>query len=205
MKQFFLTPLCIKCGSFFCETSLFCKTCFAAEIEPRIRTAGGSHIRTGKHFYLLDWHKKDSHFLDQMVYRMKSDNSSQAWAFYAKLLFQIGDIDFQKSEMLVPIPGSRPDSVHSFLFARELAILSGLPIRDILVKPGGQAEQKRSTLGERKNAKFALADKRQSEVFTKCIFVDDVLTTGQSYFQSNKAVNGRDENTIITLFYRPRE
>lgn len=140
-----------------------------------------------------------------MVYRMKSDNSSLAWAFYAKLLFQIGDIDFPKFEMLVPIPGSGPDSVHSFLFARELGILSGLPVRDILVKSGGQTEQKRSTLGERKNAKFALADKCQSEVFTKCIFVDDVLTTGQSFFQSNKAVNGRDENIIITLFYRPRE
>lgn len=204
LKQYLLTPGCLKCGSFFCEDTLFCSPCFAKEIEPRINLASGSHLKNSLHFYLLDWHKTESFFLDQMVYRLKSDNSPAAWSIYSALLLQKIDINFQNFKGLIPIPGSKPGSVHSLLFARELSALTGLPVLNMLIKKSEASEQKKGTFFERKNQNIIKLDTHQVEHFTKYIFVDDVLTTGQSFLQSNRAINAKRENIILTLFYRPK-
>lgn len=113
-------------------------------------------------------------------------------------------INFQEYAGLVPIPGSKQSSIHSMILAKELSIMSGLPVLDILMKKTNVVEQKRRTAFQRKNEDSIGLKKQQSELFTKCIFVDDILTTGQSFLQSSRAVNDLNENIIITLFYRSR-
>ncbi|MEQ1722987.1 MAG: hypothetical protein ABL930_07400, partial [Pseudobdellovibrio sp.] len=74
LKQYLLSPLCLKCGSFFCDDSLFCNTCFEQEIVTRLDYDSLSHLRD-QHFYLIDWFKNDADFMNEMVYRLKSNNS----------------------------------------------------------------------------------------------------------------------------------
>ncbi len=199
-----MSPGCLKCGSFFIEETLFCKICFTEEIEPRINAMKVSHVEKNRHFYLLEWFKNDGFFIDQLVYRLKSDNSPAAWAFYSKLLKYLCPVNFKNYHAIVPIPGSKSSSVHSLVFAQELAKLTGLPVLTLLQKNNSFEEQKKGTAAQRSRQKMACVKEQKFEQFTKFVFVDDVLTTGQSFFQSNLALNGQFENIILTLFYRPK-
>ncbi len=104
----------------------------------------------------------------------------------------------------VPIPGSTPASVHSTIFAEALSAISGLPVFDLLARKTDSKAQKQGSVTDRRKQNFVQRQRIQTELFTKLIFVDDVLTTGESFLQSNKAVNGQNENIILTLFYRAK-
>lgn len=204
LKQYLLTPVCISCGSYFCEDSLFCVTCFSREIEPKLILPAASHLGSARHLYLLDWNKNESLAIDQMVYRMKSDNSRAAWRFYAKIILQMSEVKLQNFRGYVPIPGSTAASVHSTVFAEALSANSGLPVFDLLSRKTDSKAQKQGSITDRRTQNFEQRLGTQAELFTKLIFVDDVLTTGESFLQSNKAVNGHNENIILTLFYRAK-
>ena len=157
-----------------------------------------------KHFYLLDWNKNESLAIDQMVYRMKSDNSRAAWQFYARIFLQMIETNLKNFSGFVPIPGSTAASVHSTVFAEALSAISGLPVFDLLSRKTDSKAQKQGSITDRRTQNFEQRPRPQAELFTKLIFVDDVLTTGESFLQSNKAVNGHNENIILTLFYRAK-
>lgn len=157
-----------------------------------------------RHKYLIKWKKNESDVINQMVYRLKANNSLPAWSYYSRQFVKKININFKEYAGLVPIPGSKKESVHSWIFAKELSLLTGMPVLDILVKKNETTEQKKLSAYERANSQTIDLRSHQPELFTKCIFVDDVLTTGQSFFQSNRAVNGLNENIVLTLFYRGR-
>lgn len=204
LKQYLLTPVCIRCGSYFSQDSLFCDVCFHLEIEPKLFTSSASHLGNSRHKYLIAWCKNESRTLDQMVYRMKSDNSRAAWRFYSRLILEVIDINLKNFDGVVPIPGSSRASVHSALFADALSSALALPVFDLVTKNRDSVAQKHGSFHERKVQNFEARQPSQTELFTKLIFVDDVLTTGESFLQSNRAVNGHKENIILTLFYRPK-
>lgn len=202
-KQYLITPLCLKCGSFLCNESLFCRICFEQEIDNLCRSHKNSHISS--HLYLLSWEAGKSDVLSRMVYRMKSDRSVPAWRFYAeKIYVAVKDkIDFSEYVGLVPIPGSKQNSVHAWLLARELSRQTGLEVLDLLCKPHA-GEQKKRTAEERKSGVGIHRKRYLPEHFTRLIFVDDILTTGESFRQSCRALNCSEDSPVITLFYRPK-
>ena len=202
-KQYLMSPVCLKCGSFLCNESLFCRVCFAAEIESRQYTECRSHISS--HIYLLDWRPGESAALSRMVYRMKSDFSVPAWKVYAAEIFNKaeGRICFSDYQGFVPIPGSKPSSVHSLLLARYLAEWSRRPLLDLLYKEHA-LEQKKRKARDRQTGSGITRKPKTSEHFTRLIFVDDVLTTGESFRQSCKALNCNEDSPVLTLFYRPK-
>lgn len=207
LKQYLLSPCCIKCGSFFCDASLFCEICFKIEILNKINLESDSHIKNLQHFYFLNWCKNESDALSQMVYRLKADNSKAAWAFYTQLFYRLLKlkIDFNSYDAIIPIPSSKKKSVHAKLFARELSVLCGLPVHDILIKKSEALAQKTLSAEQRKRA--VCIERLEGiliENITKYIFVDDILTTGESFFQSNRALNDNSANIILSLFYRPK-
>ncbi|MEK6628528.1 MAG: hypothetical protein AABY53_07870 [Bdellovibrionota bacterium] len=208
LKQYLLTPTCLKCGSFFCNDTLFCKICFETEIQQRLNSNTPSHLIDFQHHYLLCWNKDESDALSQMIYRLKSNNSKQAWVFYAKIFFNricaVKKFDFKKYQSLIPIPGSKQSSTHSRLFANELSSLTGLPVYDLLAKEAHSLEQKSLSAEQRKLRTTFRLKNPQIEHFTNCIFVDDVVTTGESFLQCNGAIGGSAQNPIFSLFYRPK-
>lgn len=208
LKQYLLSPTCLKCGSFFCNDSLFCKICFETEIMQRLHLNTPSHLVDFEHHYLLCWNKNESDALSQMIYRLKSNNSKQAWCFYAKVFYKnicvYENFDFKKYQALVPIPSAKQNSIHSRLFANELSYLTGLPVHDILVKDAGSQEQKSLSAEQRKLGEHIRLKNPQIEYFTNCIFVDDIVTTGGSFLQCNSSIRGGSGNPIFSLFYRPK-
>ncbi len=205
LKQYLTSPLCLKCGSFFCNDSLFCLSCFKKEIINRCEQGCESHVGD-KHFYLMDWFKTDSDFLTEMVYRLKSDNSKPAWQFYSQLLYEKhkDEIDFKNYSAIVPIPSSKESSVHAMIFAKNISNLSGVPAIDVLYKKAQSTDQKSLSAEQRKCTQTIERKSHLNEQFTNCLFIDDILTTGESFLQSKKALNPAGESLILSLFYRPK-
>lgn len=207
LKQYLLSPCCIKCGSFFCDDSLFCEFCFRIEILDKVNLESDSHLKNYQHYYFLNWRKNESDVLSQMIYRLKADNSKAAWAFYAKFFYKVLKlkIDFTQYDAIIPIPGSQKNSVHAKLFAKELSVLCGLPVNDILLKKTEALAQKTLSAEQRRRVtSIQRVEAVLIENITKYIFVDDILTTGESFLQSNRALNENPENIILSLFYRPK-
>jgi predicted amidophosphoribosyltransferase len=205
LKQYLTSPLCLKCGSFFCDDSLFCLSCFKKEIINRCEQECESHLGD-IHFYLMNWLKTDPDFLTDMAYRLKSDNSKPAWQFYSQLFYEKhkDEIEFKKYSAIVPIPSSNESSVHAMIFAKNISNLSGAPVIDVLYKKAQSSDQKTLSAEQRKRAQTIERKSQLNEQFTNCLFVDDILTTGESFLQSKKALNASGESLILSLFYRPK-
>lgn len=212
LKQFFFTPVCISCGSFFCGPSLFCELCYQLGIRDRVVEASESPFGE-RHQYLLEWKNGDSEYISQLVYRMKSDNSVLAWNHYADLLAaRVHEaIDGRNFAAVVPIPSANTKSVHAKLLAENLAEKLQLPMLDILQKKGG-TDQKSLSAAERAKVQNIELKADAGEEFTdpasrhrKYIFVDDVLTTGESFKQAAAALSSARNNLIATLFYRSKK
>ena len=210
LKQLTLTPLCIKCGSWFCENSLFCETCFAYEIQLRLEVDNSN----SGHVYLFDWHQGESQVLNQLVYRLKSNNAEIALKLYTKFLADKirTNLNLNDYSGVIPIPSANINSTHAHTIANELAARFGLNCYDILLKGKSSIAQKRLSAVQRKlQNPFRLAE-GSHEDFTgsnpsekSYIFVDDVLTTGQSFKHCSNAVYWSKRNVIATLFYRPSQ
>lgn len=204
LKQFLLSPTCASCGSLFCHESMFCLYCLKKEVLIRAREPLDSHLKS-QHIYLLKWNKNESDGLSQVVYRLKSDQAKAAWKYYAKLVYKKRKINFNDYEVLVPIPGSKTTSIHSLIFAQEVSKLSGLPVKEYLIKNSSQQVQKKLSAIERsQNLGINVRDGVHVQ-FTKCLFVDDIVTTGESYFQSRNALKLTESSPILSLFYRTKQ
>ena len=200
LKQILLSPVCIKCGSLFRTDSLFCRICFESQIIDRIEEKKQSHLEN--HFYLLAWPKNKSLILNEMVYRMKSNNSEAAWKLYVNYIFVNLPVDWKSHHAIVPIPGSKQTSVHAQIFARELSRKTKLPVLEIFEKIAA-TEQKMLSANQRRAAGRFRLKRAPPEDFTQLIIVDDVLTTGQSYLQAARLLPARCNSLALTLFYRP--
>jgi len=212
--QKLFTPACLNCHSLFVGNSLLCANCEAllvTELERHHRRAAHWPVRT--QYYLIPWKQdseQNSELLQRLVYRLKNNQSPAAWKFYAQLTIRLlpsRGLEFDRYRLLVPLAG-RNDFGHAHHYAYELGRLLNKPVLDLL-KSTGQKQQKLKSRAERKEVRFQLAS-RQAVHFTKILFIDDLLTTGESYRQARQLFTGPSDNTpaddsgqsILTLFYR---
>lgn len=214
LKQFFLTPQCLFCGSFFVLENLFCHSC-----SEKIFIKKHNFSEISEHYFLFNWSKDSPDYMDQCVYRLKSNNSVYAIQALAKKLAVVltEELNIQNFSGLIPIPSSRYPSQsqnnHAFILAEALSIETGLKVYDILVKNKAQIQQKNLNKKWRAQSNAFSLKPEGHELFTKqqtqecskkCryIFVDDILTTGQSYFKCSELVHWSKQNAIATFFYR---
>lgn len=204
--QYCLSPCCLKCGSYYFTDSLFCETCYQSFVQTHLQSLKNREAFLSQHYYFFDWHQGEKSTFSELVYRMKSNRSQQAWSFYAEIFFvrAQGQINFRDYAGLVPLPSANKASVHAVLFAQFLSQLTGLKVLNVLSKKSFIGEQKSLNKLERKTEQIALAEGAKAEHFTRYIFVDDILTTGQSFLQSKKALNADNSSLILTLFYRTK-
>ncbi|AGH96744.1 ComF family protein [Pseudobdellovibrio exovorus] len=205
--QYLFSPNCVHCGSFFVEDTLLCDECFRSRLYPRLQQQLQHPLVSviPRHYYLFAWNPQESDLLSEMIYRLKGNRAWPAWEYYGKLLYYyVSDyLDWGEFQALVPLAGSKPSSVHAQILATVLSKHSGLPVWDVLQKRTLQQQKKLSAVDRKHQSQIGLKG-QLPEHFTKLIFVDDVLTTGQSYEQSRKALNANSEDVILTLFYRSR-
>ncbi len=164
-----------------------------------------SYLGGRRHIYLFEWVRDRDFFWSEMAYRMKGNRSAFAWKYYAALLAEPLKMMVTEygHEGLVPVPGTNSYSVHAKLFANELSALTGLPVLDLLTKKSG-LEQKKKSAVDRKADIMIERKTGWSEYFTKLVLIDDIVTTGESVLQSDRALANGDENLIVSLFYRPK-
>jgi predicted amidophosphoribosyltransferase len=212
LKQFFLNPVCIKCGSLFVEQHLYCDVCFKIALAPELER---NRLREN-HIFLFEWAGGEA--LDQLVYRLKADRALPALSFYSKILAYKISEEFSGSrfDAVVPIPSANPKSILAHKIGEILAASLKIPFVDLLVKNKSGAEQKSLKAVERarlnpfelrleegKNEDITEFNPHQAQPPKRYLFVDDVLTTGNSFKHASEAVYWSKRNVIATLFYRP--
>ena len=147
-----------------------------------------------------------------MVYRLKSNNSAQALKFYGKILAAALSHSTDTTEFagVIPIPSSKKTSVHALILAEEIATATGLPLLNVLEKTEAP-EQKTLSKTERRAGTSIHLKPNLNEEFTsdhvhplKYVFVDDILTTGESFKQSCHILAGHQDNLAVTLFFRSK-
>jgi predicted amidophosphoribosyltransferase len=166
--------------------------------------------KTGDCHYLFDWVPFESDLFSEMVYRMKSNKCTSAWNFYAAVLAEdfANQINLDEIAYIIPVPGSKKSSVHSYVFAHALGEILRKPVLNILGKTGDSGSQKRKSKQQRLNKSIYLHEQftlglRHLNLQTKHVLVvDDILTTGESFNQSVAALGSVRKATLLTLFYR---
>lgn len=218
-KQYLLSLNCLCCGSWTLSENLYCRHCYdhfiRYHVEKRdFKTEKAPHPN---HIFLIEWHPRHSKFFDQLVYRLKSDNSVPALLYYADLLAEWVQSTVKTSgfDALVPVAGSKTSSVHAHIIAQRLSLHFGLPVLDVLRKKPSDKAQKYRTAAERRQTNLFSLNEAPYVEFTnkylqqkanrpRFLLVDDILTTGISFQQGAGVLRGSEQNMIATLFYRPR-
>lgn len=214
LKQNFYNPTCIKCGSLFVNDSLFCSYCENVFLKPASKIKTRITENNNKHIYLIDWIPNESDVISQMAYKLKKNQSSYAWRFFANELARqmIEKKEFDNYLAIVPLPGSAKSSTHSKIFAESLSQLTHIPVWDCLKYELSGEQQKAKTKKQRLEDKRTPILRSEFVQFTdqesrlgSILFVDDILTTGQTFKSSLQTFNLTESATILTLFYRQNQ
>ncbi|MBC7421018.1 MAG: hypothetical protein H7328_09855 [Bdellovibrio sp.] len=164
-----------------------------------------------EHAFLIEWFPGESDLISEMVYRFKSNRCPQAWLFYSRLFANLlcDQVDISQYDALVPLPGSKSNSVHANIFAKNLSKILGLPVLNALYKSPLAQPQKSKSAKERRQS-TNVSDIQRLELFTKnetsnlkLIYVDDIMTTGFTYKRSRQALQNKNQSLLVTLFFRP--
>lgn len=192
-----MQPICVGCGSIFQKEHLLCEWCFSQKIRARVNLKLSHQIKD--HYYLIDWLPQESDFLSNYVYCLKGIKAQKAWQAFADLTPWLGQFD-----MVVPIPGSRESSKHSFFLAQALARKAKTPMVPLLKRNKEKLAQKNKNRRDRQSSALLLDEQFTIEEFIghKVLLVDDILTTGSSMKNAIKVLNGMGPVTLFTLFYR---
>jgi predicted amidophosphoribosyltransferase len=209
-KQYIFNPICLSCGSFFVKEHLFCEDCFIKKIFPQMSMKVKPITKDQNCYYLFEWVPFESDLLSETVYRMKSNKCCLSWKYYAAKLADsfANSINLDDVDYIVPVPGSKATSVHSYVFAHALGQELRKPVLNILTKTRESAEQKRKSKAERLNKtiqvheQFTPGIKHLKLEGKHVLIVDDILTTGGSFNQSVAALGSVRKATLLTLFYR---
>lgn len=204
------------------KQNLYCRFCYDSLMSfyidgHRPRHSNPDRTPEAHHIFLIEWLPLQSQMFDQLVYRLKSDNSVPALWFYADLMADLIQSKVKTTDFaaLVPIAGSRASSVHAHLLAERLSLHFGLPVLDVISKKATEKAQKYMNAEERRQTnlfslkteryvEFTKIQKRKSQSKPKFLLIDDILTTGVSFQQCSDVLHGSEQNMIATLFYRPR-
>lgn len=205
-RQKMFTPVCLACGSFFCTDALFCRCCLDQKILKRVAKIKLTHLPHDEHHYLFNWQKTDPNYVSQLVYRLKGNQSPAAWKYFAKIFFEENKnrINFTEFDVLIPVPSARRGRDHAIIFSNELARLCGLAAVSALEKRSASQQKNLSSKQRMKHSSVSVK-KTAFEQITRCLFVDDVLTTGQTYQNCKSSLPKLTKCAVISLFYRPRE
>ena len=204
--------MCLSCSSWLVEEHLFCSFCYERKIEKRFyENIESQLIFSRQQIFLINWLRGESENLNQLVYRLKGKNSTSAIEHYALLLAKKLQLQFKLSTeyAVVPIPSAQSASRHAHIIAGVVAEHLNLKICDVLQKQGVQQnveiQQKHLGAEQRKSQSLFTLKPTCSVEFTKFIFIDDVVTTGQSFKHCSEALGNNKQNIIASLFYRPKQ
>lgn len=213
IRQSFYNPVCLKCGSFFIENHLFCQYCFVKFMQGRI-----DFTCSENHYYLIDWPAYESDTLSRLVYHLKSNHCSLALHFYTELLSSyLKTIDKVRiCDYIIPLPGSQASSIHSHIIAKHISDLLKIPYLDVLVKEiplfDSELNLERAQKNRNKLQRENLTNiKYQKNVDPKTIdllkkkkilYVDDILTTGNTVNAAFKLLEQDGLPLVTTLFFR---
>ena len=213
LLQFILSPQCLNCSSWTIQSHLFCSDCFQKTIHPKI-VKNFKFFENSPHIFLIPWALDDRECIDQLVYRLKNLQSYFALKDYAKKLrVVLLNLNLKKSNnILIPIPSSRRKYNHAHALAKLLSEEGFGQYHDVLSKHQGN-QQKYLSRSLRAQNRFFI--KKECEVFThslklktqqghQVLFIDDILTTGESFKRCSELLGIASNALCVTLFYREK-
>lgn len=165
------------------------------------------------HYFLFEWVPGESDLISSLVYQLKSSRCISALNYFSKVLIvQVMESQLKTKEFgwVLPLPGSTKKSAHAKLIANQVALQTGLKNVDLLEKTNNQISQKEKALRQRKQIQMtfrpaAVCEQITTDLMSKpnIIYVDDILTTGNTFISAVEAVGAQGLPCLLTLFYRP--
>ena len=213
LVQMLLTPQCLHCASFSVQANLFCTICFQNIISPKI-VKNYEFFEKNPHVFLIPWALSDPKSVDQLVYRLKNLQSELAMLNYVKKLTEILEkLSLKNSKnILIPIPSSRSKFNHAHSIAKTLSKDGFGLYSDILAKKQGDQQKYLSRSLRAKNRFYVKTDfedftrslRLKIEEGHQVLFIDDILTTGESFKRCSELLGVAEKALCVTLFYREK-
>lgn len=166
-----------------------------------------------QHIFLIPWCLNDLECVNQLVYRLKNLQSEAALKFYSeKIMLLLQSLNLKHEQnVLIPIPSSRKIFNHAHSLAKLLSTAGYGKYYDVLAKSGQQQKHLSRSLRGQKGFSIkpeyedfthklrGVADKPQ-----QVLFIDDVLTTGESFKRCSTLLGVAEKALCVTLFYREK-
>jgi predicted amidophosphoribosyltransferase len=201
--------VCLKCGSFFVQRSLFCRPCYAVIRDLYSYPYLSERSQPLKTQFLLYWEPQQSDSVSFLLRQLKDHRQSVAWRFYAEDFWQAylqkKNFEIKPQTLLVPSPSKSPLEVdHAYLFCQALSEVSGIEMLPLLRRDSKNYDQKKKSKKQRKEITLYLREKISPSIFEKrhIILVDDILTTGETAKAASKALRGSLSFEAWVLAYR---
>lgn len=196
--------LCPHCGSFFPRNSLFCYPC-EKDLLHRCRSKENNQIYFQKKaipiISLFDWIPNESRKLSLLITLLKNGQPESAFKFYSRMLANELIKYNLPDAVIVPAPAKNPElKDHAFVLAKSLSEQLQLPMKSILLRPEGHAEQKE--LGRSERFKKELLNPEKFSTSKTLIFIDDVVTTGATAVAAYKALSRPQSFLVCCLASR---
>lgn len=191
---------------FYCQSSIvwrwglcfFCARIFEEHIKP-----GTLNIDPNlKVCYLIPWKKNHSRVVQSFLLGLKGGARTDVFNELASLFCAQFDKPTGCSRAIIPIPGSHRWRRHSHTLAQEIFSQTCCQTDLLLecLERKSTVSQKQLSRGQRRQIFLCSSEKFTSPM--SLIFVDDVLTTGQSALAAWRAVGSPPSSQIWVIAYR---
>ena len=199
---------CVHCGTPTSNPLWLCEPCLkqvhpffiATTILPEY-----SKILTTS---LLSWENKNFHPLTSLIYSLKNPSHTEIWQAWAqqlavKLVNSSQLLPPLHQTVLIPCP-SRQNFRFDHAFALAFNLSKHLDISvSMALGERSQAPQKELRLLERKQIQMKLLDTDVLK-FKYFVFVDDIISSGNTAMAAWKALGSPKKFYVWTLFHRPK-
>lgn len=201
----FLDQISNSCA--FCSYSfsmgLVCEKCWGNFLLPKV-TDKKNYIFHLKHWYLFEWTSENT-FIEKLIYNLKAGFHVNTVKLLAQLLIQqrLKQKRFPKKIKIICSPtaeGVKINNDHSYILARELAQILNCEIYVGLIKNQTQKEKNKK---ERNKIKIKLTHNFIIDPDVTYVFVDDVVTTGSTAFQTFLSLGRPSQFEVWSYVYRP--
>lgn len=201
-----LLPLraCLNCGSWIDVRTFFCSKCHNRCLT-QFQNPSDVRVKNIQIKSLLRWPPGKSDVLSSLILQMKTEpeKSWSVWADEFLLAWEDTKSSIKRSKETVLISSeSVSGKRHAQNWAQALSFRLGYP-HNCLLRPQSQNKsQKELTKLERSNRAFDLSVEFSNYENKRIIFVDDVVTTGQTALGAYKALKEPTDFEVWCLIYR---
>lgn len=199
-KKLFPIRACLNCGSWIQLRTFFCEPCHAKCVE-QFHNKQSTEVMNIKVKSLFRWPPGKSDVLSSLVLQMKNENED-AWLVWAEEFMFNSKLNLELKDSVLVSSQSSSGHMHAQNWGGALSKLLNFPHICPLKLREPRQNQKKRNRHERAIREFETPVEISKMRYKRIIFVDDVVTTGQTALAAYRALKEPPHFEIWCLIYR---